>query len=377
MNTVVVRYSEIGSKSGGVRSKMRQALRQRVNNRLEHENIEFSKVSESPGRLIIRETDREAAEIAAETPGVASTSLCIKTESNIESMKETVQQLDVGDTFGIDTNRSGQHSFDSQDVAEELGAFVEEETGASVDLDDPDTWIGVDVREDETYIFTERIEGVGGLPVGVESELAALVSGGIDSPVAAFEVMRRGSSILPIYFYNKPLAAEDHLMRFEQTVEELKKFHPSKKWFYYIIDMEEVNQLLMEEVGKGRMVLHRALMFRVAEKLSEEEGLKGLVTGEAIGQKSSQTPMNLYNTSSELDLPVHRPLLTRDKSSIVESAKEIDTFEYSKIDSACRSISPDNPSTELKSDRFEELKNRIEFEELVEKLFSEAEKVRI
>lgn len=377
MNTVVVRYSEIGSKSGGVRSKMRQALRQRVNNRLEHENIEFAKVSESPGRLIIRDTGREAAEIAAAIPGVASTSPSIETSSNIESMKEAVQQVEVGDTFGIDTNRSGQHSFDSQDIAEELGAFVEEETGASVDLDDPDTWIGVDIREERTYIFTEKIEGVGGLPVGVESELAALVSGGIDSPVAAFEVMRRGSSILPIYFYNKPLAAEDHLMRFEQTVKELKKFHPSKKWFYYIIDMEEVNQLLMDEVGKGRMVLHRALMFRVAEKLAEEEDLKGLVTGEAIGQKSSQTPMNLYNTSSELDLPVHRPLLTRDKSSIVESAKEIDTFEYSKIDSACRSISPDSPSTELKSDRFEELKNRIEFEELVEKLFSEAEKVRI
>lgn len=377
MNTVVVRYSEIGSKSGGVRSKMRQALRQRVNNRLEHEEIEFSKVSESQGRLIIRETSREAAEIAAKIPGVASTSPSIVTSSDIESMKEAVKDLEIGDSFGIDTNRSGQHSFDSQEVAEKLGAFVESETGASVDLDEPETWVGVDIREEKTYIFTERIEGVGGLPVGVESSLAALVSGGIDSPVAAFEVMRRGSSVLPIYFYNRPIAAEDHLMRFEQSIKELKKFHPSKKWFYYRIDMDEINQKLMDEVGKGRMVIHRALMFKVAERIAEEEGLKGLVTGEAIGQKSSQTPTNLYNTSGELDMPVHRPLLTEDKSSIVESAKEIGTFEYSKIDSACRSISPDNPSTELKAERFEELKDRIDFEETVEKLFSEAEKVRI
>lgn len=357
---------------------MHQVLRERVNNRLEHEEIDFEKVSTSRGRIIVKNTDaEEAAEHVADTPGISSASPALQTGSEIQEIKETAGELEVGDTFGVETNRAGEHSFDSHKVNVEVGSYIEDETGASVDLDNPDTWIGIDIRQDTTYIFNERIEGVGGLPTGVNSDLAALISGGIDSPVAAFEVMRRGSGITPIYFYNKPIAAEDHVMRFEASLKELKKYHPQKKWFYLRVDFEEINELLMDEVGRGRMVLHRALMFRVAEELAEKYGLNGLVTGEALGQKSSQTVDNLRLTSGELDLPVHRPLLTADKNEIVERSKQLGTFENSKIDSACRSISPDSPATSLSQSDFESLKKRVGFEELVDKAVSKAEKVRI
>jgi thiamine biosynthesis protein ThiI len=377
MNTVIVRCSEIGSKSGNVRSKMQQALRQRVHNRLEYEGFDFDKVKTSRGRIIVENIDEEAAESVADIPGIASASPCLKTDSDLESIKEASEDLEIGDTFGIEANRSGEHDFDSQDVNVEIGSYIENLTGASVDLDNPDTWVGIDVRKDTTYLFTETFDGVSGLPVGVESSLAALVSGGIDSPVSAFEVMRRGSSIVPIYFYNKPLAAEDHVMRFEAAVKELKKYHPSKDWYYYRIDMEEVNRELMDDVDRGRMILHRALMFKVAEEIAEDENLKGLVTGEAMGQKSSQTPANLRITSSEIDMPVHRPLLTEDKNDIIERAKDLGTFELAEIDSACRSISPDSPATDLKKRHFEELKKEVDFAALVDKAVSTAEKVRI
>jgi thiamine biosynthesis protein ThiI len=377
MNTVIVRCSEIGSKSGNVRSKMQQALRQRVHNRLEYEGFDFDKVKTSRGRIIVENIDEEAAESVADIPGIASASPCVKTDSDLESIKEASEDLEIGDTFGIEANRSGEHDFDSQDVNVEIGSYIEDLTGASVDLDNPDTWVGIDVRKDTTYLFTETFDGVSGLPVGVESSLAALISGGIDSPVSAFEVMRRGSSIVPIYFYNKPLAAEDHVMRFEAAVKELKKYHPSKDWHYYRIDMEEVNRDLMDDVDRGRMILHRALMFKVAEEIAEDENLKGLVTGEAMGQKSSQTPANLRITSSEIDMPVHRPLLTEDKNDIIERAKDLGTFELAEIDSACRSISPDSPATDLKKRHFEELKKEVDFAALVDKAVSTAEKVRI
>lgn len=377
MNTVIVRYSEIGSKSGNVRSKMQQALRQRIHNRLEYEDFEFNKAKVVQGRIIVEDSEKGVAETVADIPGVASASPCLKADSNLEDIKKIAEKLEIGETFGIDTNRSGEHEFNSQDVNIELGSYIEDLTGSSVDLDNPDTWVGIDVRDETTYIFTETFDGVGGLPVGVESSLAALISGGIDSPVSAFEVMRRGSSIVPIYFYNKPLAAEDHLMRFEAAVKELKKYHPSKDWYYYRIDMEEVNNKLMNDIDRGRMILHRALMFRVAEKLAEEENLKGLVTGEAMGQKSSQTPANLKVTSSEVDIPVHRPLLTQDKKDIISSSKELGTFELAKIDSACRSISPSSPATDLKKRHFEVLKDEVEFSDLVDKAVSKAEKLRI
>ena len=214
------------------------------------------------------------------------------------------------------------------------------------------------------------------MPVGVSDSLAALVSGGIDSPVAAHEVMTRGSNITPIYFYNKPIAAEDHLLRLESVLKSLERFHPSKKWEYFVVDMEEVNNELME-IGRGRMLLHRKIMFEVSEKIAEKEGLSGLVTGEAIGQKSSQTPENLEFTSSSVDKPILRPLITSKKSSITERARSIGTFEDASINSACSTMAPDNPATSMSDNDLRKLEEKVDIEELVQKAIDSAEKRKL
>ena len=374
MNRVLVRYGDIGTKSEPVRGNMASTLRQRVQDRLEYEELDFEKVSRERGRIIVEtEKPEEAAEIVAEIPGVSSSSPAVVTEPDLESIKEGSKGFDIGDTFGVAANRSGKHEFDSRDVQRELGSFIEEKTGASVDLDNPDTWIEVDLREDEAYVFTQRFEGPDGLPVGVSGSLAALVSGGIDSPVAAQEVMTRGCNITPIYFYNKPLAAEDHLLRFNSVLKKLEKFHPSKKWEFYVVDMEEINRELMK-VGRGRMLIHRMIMFKVSEKIAEKEGLSGLVTGEAIGQKSSQTPSNLEFTTSAVDKPVFRPLVTSKKDSIAERARSIDTFEEAAIDSACSNMAPDNPATSMDERDRKEILKKVDIDELVQKAFDSAEK---
>ncbi len=372
----LVRYSEIGTKSNYVKNKMEKVLRQRIVDRLEHEGIDYDKVNILEGRILVQETSEEAAEAISTVPGVASVSPARKTEADIESIKEVVRDLQIGETFGIEPNRAGEHSFSSQDIAREIGSFVEKEHGSSVDLDNPETWLGIDIRYNDVYVFTERYEGTKGYPVGTEDTLAALISGGIDSPVAAYEVMKRGCDVIPIYFYNKPIAAEDHLMRFRASAKKLKKFHPAKKWEAYIVDMEEVNQELLE-IERGRMVLHRKIMFQVAEKIAEKEGLKGLVTGESIGQKSSQTPSNLEFTSASTEKPIHRPLLSWNKSRITEEAREIDTFEEASIDSACSTMAPENPATSMKRGELEKLEEEVRIDELVEKAFENAEKTEL
>ncbi|MFB6147670.1 MAG: tRNA sulfurtransferase, partial [Candidatus Nanohaloarchaea archaeon] len=330
MKHVLVRYSGIGTKSRPVRERMRQVLRQRVQDRMEYEGLESS-VMARPGRIVV-ETDEpgKAADAIAELPGVASASPALETDADLESMKEASEKFDYRESFGVDANRAGEHGFDSRDIKEKVGGHVQEFTGAEVDLDNPDTLLEVDVRNDEAYLFTERIEGPGGLPAGTQGKLAALISGGIDSPVAAHEVMKRGADILPVYFYNRPVAAEDHLMRFEASVQKLRRFHPGKKWNYYRIDMEEVNRGLME-LGRGRMVIHRIVMFRTASRIAEREGLPGIVTGEALGQKSSQTASNLELTSSKVEKTIFRPLLSWNKEEITGKAREIGTFKDAKI----------------------------------------------
>lgn len=374
MNRVLVRYGDIGTKSEPVRGNMTSVLRQRVEDRLEYENIEFEKVKKGTGRIIVfTKKAEEVAKIVSELPGVASSSPALVTESELESIKQASEGFEIGETFGVAANRSGQHSFDSRDVQIELGSFIEEKTGASVDLDNPDTLVEVDIRKDEAYVFTQRFDGPDGLPVGVSESLATLVSGGIDSPVAAYEVMTRGCDIMPIYFYNKPIAAEDHLLRLKSVLKKLERFHPSKKWHFYVVDMEEVNQELMN-VKRGRMLIHRKIMFKVSEKIAEKEGLPGLVTGEAIGQKSSQTPSNLELTSSTVDKPIFRPLITSKKDSIAERARYINTFEDAAIDSACSTMAPDNPATSISEEDLGRLEKQVNIDELVQKAFESAEK---
>ncbi len=374
MNHVLVRYSSIGTKSRPVQKRMRAVLRQRVQDRMEYEDIDYEKVSTDHGRIIVKTSSaEEAAENVSELPGVASASPALKTGADMESIKVASEEFEYGDTFGIDANRAGKHDFSSQDVKVELGSYVEDFTGATVDLDNPDTLLEADIRNDDAYLFTERVKGPGGLPVGSQGSLAALVSGGIDSPVAAYQVMKKGADIVPIYFYNKPIAAEDHLLRFHASLEKLRRFNPGKNWEYYVIDMEEVNKEL-RGVGKGRMLLHRIVMFRVAEKIAEKEGVKGIVTGESLGQKSSQTATNLELTSQEVGKPIYRPLLGLDKNEIVARAKKLGTFKEATIDSACSTLAPEKPSTRMNGGVLGELKTEVDIEGLVEKAFETRDK---
>lgn len=373
---ILVRYGEIGTKSEPVRSKMIENLRQRVEDRLEHEGLDYRKVSVHPGRVIAEQVKEaeEAVEEISEIPGVASVSPAWKIDSNIEEMKEAAEDLEIGESFGIDTQRSGEHGFDSQEVKEKVGKHVKQEKGAEVELDEPETWIEFDIRGENTYVFTERVKGPDGVPVGSSGRFAALISGGIDSPVAAYEVMKRGNDIVPVYFYNAPIAAEDHYLRFRSVCEKLKRFHPAKDWEGFKVDMQEVNEELMG-IGKGRMVLHRRLMFAVAEEICEREGLDGIVTGESLSQKSSQTAQNLKVTSRATGYPVHRPLLTHSKNEITEKARELGTFDDAGIASACKTMAPDSPATRMDENRIRELEKEIGFEELVEKAVEGLERI--
>lgn len=353
---------------------MLEQLRSRVEERLRYDGIDGT-VVRSRGRIVIEcASPVLAAEAVADLPGVRSTSPAVRVPPAADQIEQAAAAFGVGQTFGIRANVVGDQAFTSRDLEHRVGSHVEDETGAAVDLDDPDTWIEIDVRSTAAYVFTDRYDGPGGFPIGSQEPLAALISGGIDSPVAAYKVMTRGADIVPVYFYNKPIAAGDHLVRFEAAVSKLVKFHPARNWSYYRVDMEEVNTALLE-VDRGRMLAHRVVMFRAAEHFVEEEGLRGIVTGESIGQKSSQTTANLALTARSVDIPVFRPLLTWPKEDIVETARQIGTFEDAVVDSACRSLAPASPATSLTAPEFDELADSVGLDELVATAIDATERV--
>lgn len=368
MEHVLVRYGELVTKSSKVSSDMEKVLRQRIEDRLVYDDYDFDSVSTVSSRIICNGVGSpyDVAEAVSEIPGVASSSPVYKTQPELKKIKEAVESLDIGDTFGIDAN-SVKDSLGSQKLEKELGSHVLKLGEYEVNLDNPDTWINIDLRHEEAYIYTQKFEGPQGFPVGTGDSFAALISGGMDSPVAAYEVMKRGSDIVPIYFYNKPIAAEDHLIRFMNVIKKLKRMNPSKDWKAYIVDMKEVNEELLDKLGGGRMLVHRRIMFRIAEEIFDRENLSGIVTGESLGQKSSQTGANLEVTSKAVQTSVVRPLLTENKHDIVEKARNLGTFEEAKIDSACQTIAPESPATKLSEREINAMENKIDLENLVEK----------
>ena len=355
-DTVLVRHGDVNTKSDTVKRYMVDVLAENLQALLDDRSID-GEVERRWNRPLIHTTEgdvRAATEAATDAFGVVSASpaLTVSTEKEriLEALAETAREHYDGGTFAIDARRANkQLPYGSEELAREGGnavwAAVEDEFEPEVDLDDPDVTFGVEVREERAFVYLEKVPGPGGLPLGSQEPVVAMVSGGIDSPVAAYELMKRGSPIVPVYVDLGDYGGVDHEARAMETVRTLSTYAPNFDMQVYRIPGGETVDLLVREMDKGRMLSLRRFFYRAAETLAERVDAHGIVTGEAVGQKSSQTAQNLAVTSRVTDLPIHRPLLTRDKQDIVAHAREIGTFTDSTIDAGCNRVTPDRVET--------------------------------
>jgi thiamine biosynthesis protein ThiI len=356
-DTVLVRHADVGVKSGKVQAEMERRLRDNIEAIVRDRGIDAA-VERRWSRILLHAGADEidaATDAAADTFGVrsASPAAVVPPEKGpiVDALARSAEaNADAaGDTFAVRARRAGNadvHPFTSEDLEREGGAAVYDALDdPEVDLNDPETTLSVECREDEAFVFTEKRSGPGGLPLGSQGKVVALVSGGIDSPVAAWEVMKRGAPVVPVYLELGDYGGPDHEARAVETVRRLADYAPNFDMRVRKVPAGDVMDLLAAEVGPARMLVYRQFMYRVAEHVARETNAAGVVTGEAIGQKSSQTARNLGATSRAIDLPVHRPLLTMDKSDITERARAIGTFRDSTIPAGCNRIAPDYPET--------------------------------
>lgn len=353
-NTVLVRYGEIGVKSKRVRRKMEEALRRNVESAVGRRGVE-AEVELLWSRVLVEVEDEsaveEATEAAGETFGVSSASPCVVVEAEMDEITETLAEVALesyeGGSFAVEARRAGdedEHPFSSTDIEEAGGAAVQDVLDAPVDLDDPDNVFGVECRLDIAFVYADERDGPGGMPYGTQASVVALVSGGIDSPVAAWRAMRRGCPVTLVYVDLGAHGGPDHVARAHEIAETLADYTPDGLELWRLPGEEAVDKLL-DETDDTRMLSYRRFMLRAAERVAEKTGGVGVVTGEAIGQKSSQTSKNLRATDAVVDLPVHRPLLSFDKPEIVEEARRIGTYRTSKVDAGCHSVAPSHPET--------------------------------
>lgn len=356
---VVVRHGDIGVKSARVQTWMERMLQSNIEAMLRSRSLP-GEVDRVWGRIFVETPEPEAvADAVGDVFGVVSASPTRSVEPTLgaisEVLVETASAYYTSGSFAVDARRTGDHEFTSQDVGEVGGTAiweaVEDEFEPEVDLDDPDIRFEVEVREETAFVFVDRVEGPGGLPVGTQDPVVALISGGIDSPVAAWLAMKRGAPIIPLYLDLGSFGGPDHRGRAMETIETLSRFAPQEEWEVYVAPIGAALERLDERVEDTRMLSVRRLMYMVANHVAAETGADAIVTGEALGQKSSQTLRNMRVTETASERPVLRPLLTWDKQEIIARAREIGTYKTATIDAGCNRIAPDQPETRATLER--------------------------
>ena len=377
---IIARYGEIGIKSPKIRSRFERKLVKNIKATFECD------VDRNQGRIYVHPEDfEEGVEKLNRVFGVVSYSPAISTKTNYDDIDKTLAEyveglisenvLDENTKFAIKCRRVGKHDFTSQEMAAHCGGVVRKRILAPVDLTEPDLTIFVEVRDDDTFIFHEKVKGPGGLPLGTQGKVIVLLSSGIDSPVAAYLMMKRGCEVVALHCNNDPFSGPKVTENFNLLVDQLNKYASGSPIKRRVIDYGEyLAHAKTDAPERMTCVLCKSGMYRIAEKLAIKLGADAIVDGSSVGQVASQTLSNILATRYGVDMPILSPLIGLDKEEITSIAKDIGTFEISKIDDGGCSAVPRYPETHADLERVKKACEEMNQDEWVQKAF---EKIRI
>ena len=315
--------------------------------------------------------------------GLHSFSEAIKIPTDLSVMKnEVLAYLPSKGSFRFTVNRAEKkYPLNSQQIARELGAAaLRQNPSLTVDLFEPDKEIFVDIREEGyTFIFADKVLCVGGMPVGSSGKGIVLLSGGIDSPVAAYRMAKRGLKMYGVHFHSFPYTSP----MAKQKVVDLAKILSSYQGGFElsVVSFTEIQRQIHENCPEEYMItIMRRIMMRIAERLAVEKGCGSITTGESLAQVASQTQESILVTNATVNvLPVFRPLIGMDKEEIIKTAREIGTFDKSiePYEDCCTVFLPKFPVIKPKPALIEAAETKIDYERLIEEALAEVEVIRV
>ncbi len=318
-DVILVRHSEIALKSRPVRIRFEGLLMKNL------ERQAGGKAKKEAARIILYGGDVDAV---GRVFGVKSYSPALRVPATLEDMRRAALSLYHGEkTFAVRTQRVTKDvPWTSPEINRLVGGYVKDETGATVDLKNPELAIGIEIINGWAYVFRDVLPGPGGLPVGAAGRVLHLFSGGIDSPVAAWRMGKRG--VQPVLlFVNVAGPAQEALVY--NVYEVLRRWFPALP--FYVIDAPEIMDTIISKVPEGyRQIVYKAFLYRLASAVAEDLGIPAISTGEALSQVSSQTLESLAVLHNFADRPVFRPLISFDKDEIVAIARRIGTLSASE-----------------------------------------------
>lgn len=375
LNEILLRYHEIALK-GDNRSWFEKRLAINARKLLQKSfGKDFSvEVGRVHGRILLKmEWSDEAQSILQNRLfGLSSFSPMVRVKTDLEFLQRRaleefqryVEQHGLPLSFRVKTRRSDKALPQTSTELDCLvGGYIQDHfPSLKVNLKNPDFTLGIEIRFWESYLWTEQIKGPGGLPAGTNGSVLSLMSGGIDSPVAAIQMIRRGTSVSFIHFYGTPFVGEEVLEKISDLVKTVNHFQAERQGLYIVPFGKIQEKIALVTAPKIRTLLYRRMMIRIANEAAKKLGAKALVTGESLGQVASQTLDNLATIDSVAELPILRPLITYDKDEIIEYAKKWGSYEIS--------IRPAADCCTLFADRHPTLKSDIALIEEQEKKFS-------
>jgi thiamine biosynthesis protein ThiI len=280
-------------------------------------------------------------------------------------------------SFAVRTRRENKRfALNSMEVDRAIGAAVKAATGIAVDLTHPELTINIEIFSDNAFLSIGKHPGAGGLPVGISGRGLALISGGIDSPVAAYRMMRRGLHLDFVHFHSYPLLSRTSQDKVRELVAHLTRYQGHSSLF--LVPFGMLQREIVARVRRPlRVVLYRRFMMRIAGALAARIGARTLVTGESLGQVASQTLDNMQVIERAAALPIIRPLVGMDKNEIVDQARRLDTFEVSIIpdQDCCTLFMPRHPETHARMEEVEQAEAALDIDRMVAEAVSGAERV--
>ncbi|WP_197321580.1 tRNA uracil 4-sulfurtransferase ThiI [Saccharomonospora sp. NB11] len=380
---VLLKYGELMLK-GRNRGKFEEYLRESLRHAVAGASAPV-RISQRPGVVVLSGAPvEELVECAQKVIGVSVVRPALRTARTVDDTVETVLQA-LTERFGSPEEETAKRRFavrahrrdktfpmKSEQLAAHLGSKVVEARGWPVDLSNPEVEITVEVDQREVFVALDKLRGQGGLPVGASGRALVMLSGGFDSPVAAYRAMRRGLRCDFVHFTGAPLTGPSSTYKAYALVRQLDRFQGDSR--LYVIPIGNAQRALATAgAGNLQIVAQRRLMVRTAAALARDLGAQALVTGDSLGQVASQTLANMATVEQAAELPLLRPLVAFDKEEIIAEARRIGTAEISKLpdEDCCSLLAPPRVATKTTPAQFVNVERRMELDELVPKLLAD------
>ena len=379
---IIVRFVELSTKGKNKKDFIRVLARNIKNTLSDYPNLVIETRFDHIYVVLNGQDPAPIIELLQDVSGIHSLSLVYKTNPEIDNLKKVSLDLikqEEGQTFKIKCKRADKsYPIISEDIIKHVAGNILSNTNLKVDVHEPDILLSIEIRQEGAYVFCKTYSACGGYPLGVGGKIMHMLSGGIDSPVAAYLLMRRGIKIECIHFASPPYTNVGVIEKLKDLLSKLNKYQPEIR--LNIIPFTKIQEEIYHHADESYAItIMRRMMFRLADRLAHRRRCPAISSGESVGQVASQTLESMYTINEVTKLPVLRPVVAMDKVDIIKLARKIDTYDISirPFEDCCTIFAPKNPKTKPSLEKAKEFEEKFDYEALINEALDNVEVIYV